>query len=146
MPVLYLLTNDLMQTINYMIHFYLKSDYCVFNNAIICLTLLACTVKILDTWLKTLVIFTATEKPSKETFIIIIKNCKEEPIQPKEAKETEEAKEEDATEDEINEINPVKGDQAKPEGGKAEEIKAEEIKAEEIKAASKSGWRNFPMA
>ena len=127
--VFFLLSNDTTQTIHYLIYLHLKEGNNVYNNSIACLVLVGCTVKIFDTWLKTLLIFADILCDSKET-VVVLKTYKEKTSEEESNETPVDADPKDANN--TDEINPEK-----------EESSEKDIGAKE--APSKSLWRNFPM-
>ena len=85
LPTLYLLSNDIIHTIMLM---NVKSDDIGLKSAIVSITLVLCTVKIFDAWLKTLLLLSLN--PDRETFLIKVEDVNIEETE--EAKETEKTK------------------------------------------------------
>ena len=52
----YMMTNDIMHTIKFMVCPSIKSESCFANTAIYWVVMMGCTIKIFDTWLKTLLV------------------------------------------------------------------------------------------
>lgn len=73
LPVLYALSADMTNSVDYIIFMHSKS--CFINVAIVSAVLLGFVIKICDTWLKTLIILTEAIPARKET-VIIMGNCK----------------------------------------------------------------------
>lgn len=106
LPVLFLISMDILKSINFI---HLKTDSVTHKEILVCITLMVCTIKILNTWLNTLMIIT-DYYPQKET-IVIIKSSAETTKQDKETsnepKESNEESEKDIPEQ--NETNNTDG-------------------------------------